>query len=197
MIWDGAVERWLMFAAAKSVHGYAVVAAAYSADLVHWTSAGYLDATRRLAGGTGAQQTGGQAENPFVTSRNGMHTLFFTDWQDPEDDWTKPAPRTIVQWAASATLDVDSTGSPNWVYGGNTPDPGVNAFEVLTVAPGLDLVSQSISNPDCADHESHRRELRLKCIVWEPAGAFRFEGWPGAQACAPATPVATIRLEAP
>jgi hypothetical protein len=199
VLWDGAKRRWVMFATAKSIHGYGVVTVAYSSNLIHWRSAGYLDATRRLPAGLGAQATGGQAENPFVVTRGGTHRLFFTDWQDSEDDWRQPAPRTIVQWAAAASLVADSSGSSNWVYRGSTPDPGVNAFEVLSLALGVDLVSQSISNPDCADHELHRRELRLKRIVWQPGGGFRFEGWPGPETCARAGPqtAARVRSEAP
>lgn len=199
VVWDGSAQRWVLFATAKSIHGFGVVVVAYSADLLHWTSAGYVNATRRLAAGTGAQQTGGQAENPFVVTQGGVHRLFFTDWQDPEDSWRVPAARTIVQWASSATLKADSAGSTNWTYRGGTPDPGVNAFEVVAVAPDLNVVSQSISNPDCADHDLHRRELRLKRIVWEPGGAFRFEGWPGAEACGAAAvpPRDDLNIEAP
>ena len=106
----------------------------------------YLNATRRLATGTGLQLTGGQAENPCVVSHDRWHRLLFTDWQDPEDGWQTPAPRTIVLWAVSPTLTADSLGSANWVYRGSTPDPGVNACEVPSLGPDAVLISQSISN---------------------------------------------------
>ena len=51
VLWDEAERRWVLFATAKSTNRYGVVTVAYSGDLVHWTGAGYVDATRRLAGG--------------------------------------------------------------------------------------------------------------------------------------------------
>ncbi len=165
VIWDAQNGRWVMFATAKSVNGFGVVTVAYSANLTDWTGAGFIDATRRLEAGVGAQTTGGQAENPFVTSHNGTYYLIFTDWQDPEDSATVVHPRTIVQYATSATLGADTLGSSNWVYRGYTPDPGVNAIEVLRLGD-LSIMSQSISNERSPYYPAHRRQLILRGIVW-------------------------------
>jgi len=170
---DAAGDRWLMFATARSTSGYAVVTVAESADLTAWGGAGFVNATRRFAAGTGAQTTGGQAENPFVVSRGETHYLLFTDWQDPEDSLDVAAPRTIVQYATSASLAVDSAGSAGWTYRGYTPDPGVNAIEVFTYGIGLSLMSQSLSNPRSGYSRPLRRMLRIKCIEWGADGTFR------------------------
>lgn len=170
VIWDADRQLWALFATAKSPNGFGVVTVANSWDLQSWTGAGYLDATRRLARGIGAQTTGGQCENPHVMSRLGTHYLLFTDWQDPEDSVTAENPRTITQYATSATLAADSAGSPNWTYRGSIPDPGVNAIEVLRV-DGTWILSQSISNEASGDYE-HRRELRLKCVSWRDGFGF-------------------------
>ena len=90
VLWDASHQRWVLFATAKSTNGFGVVTVAYSSDLMHWVGAGYIDATRLLASGSGSQSTGGQAENPYVLSRDGTHTLLFTDWADPEEDCTTP-----------------------------------------------------------------------------------------------------------
>lgn len=172
VIWDPANRCWTMFATAKSVNGYGVVTVARSANLVDWTGEGFIDATRRLAAGAGAQTTGGQAENPFVTAHDGAYYLLFTDWQDPEDSVTTPDPRTIVQYATSPTLAADSSGSMQWIYRGSIPDPGVNAIEVLRMRSGVSIMSQSISN-ERSGLWPRRRELRLRCVTW--AGDFAFD----------------------
>jgi hypothetical protein len=163
--WDSINQRWVMFATAKSLNRYGVVTVAYSGNLKDWTGAGFIDATRRLDTGVGGQTTGGQAENPFVMSRDGTHYLLFTDWQDPEDSVSVRNPRTIVQYATSSSLTADSSGSLEWTYRGYIPDPGVNAIEVMRVTRGVWLMSQSISNQR-SGYWTRRRQLRLKCVVW-------------------------------
>jgi hypothetical protein len=165
VIWDSIEHRWVMFATAKSLNQYGVVTVAYSANLLNWTGAGFIDATRRLETGVGGQTTGGQAENPFVMSHAGIHYLLFTDWQDPEDSVSVDRPRTIVQYATSSTLAADSSGSINWTYRGYIPDPGVNAIEVQRINRRVWLMSQSISNQR-SGFWPRRRQLRLKCVVW-------------------------------
>jgi beta-xylosidase len=165
VIWDSADERWVMFATAKSHNQFGVITVAYSTNLFDWSGAGYIDATRRLAAGVGAQTTGGQAENPFVCSHEGTHYLLFTDWQDPEDSVSVDDPRTIVQYAVSSTLAADTFGGANWMYHGYIPDPGVNAIEVIRFSSRVWLMSQSISNKT-SGYWDRRRQLRLKCIVW-------------------------------
>ena len=169
---DDEHDRWLMFATARSTNGHGVVTVAHSQDLVAWTGDGFIDATRRLSGGTGAQTTGGQAENPFVIPHAGTHYLLFTDWQDPEDSLDVAAPRTIVQYATSTSLEVDANGSASWVYRGYTPDPGVNAIEVFDYGFGTTLMSQSLSNPHSGYVKPIRRMLRLKCVEWGPGLSF-------------------------
>lgn len=164
VIWDSNNQRWVMFATAKSPNKYGVVTVAYSTNLTEWTGAGYINATRRLEDGTGAQTTGGMAENPFVISRRGTYSLLFCDWQDPEGYPTEENPRTMVQYATSPTLTADSSGSIHWIYRGSIPDPGVNAIEVLSVG-NKHIMSQSISNDRSGDLD-HYRELRLKCVTW-------------------------------
>ncbi len=158
--------RWVMFVTAKSINEFGVVTVAYSKNLVDWIGVGYVDATRRLASGVGGQTTGGQAENPHVVSHRGSHFLFFTDWQDPEDSHTVDAPRTLVQYATSSRLTADPTGSANWSYRGYIPDPGVNAIEVQRIINDTWIMSQSIVNATSGDFD-HRRELRLKCMIWD------------------------------
>jgi hypothetical protein len=172
VLWDAAAARWVLFATAKSTNGFAVVSVAGSNDLTRWTGTGYIDATRRLPHGAGAQTTGGQAENPHVVERDGTYYLLFTDWMDPDDSCTVREPRTLVQYATSASLSADPAGSPQWAYRGSTPDPGVNAVEVQLLPNGIWLMSQSISNPSSCDEPEHRRELRLKRIVWGPGATF-------------------------
>ena len=163
--WDQAGKRWVMFVTAKSDNQYGVVTVAYSKNLVDWTGAGFIDATRRLEAGTLGQTTGGQAENPFVMSQGGKHYLLFTDWQDPEDSVTTIDPRTITQYATSSNFAADTLGSPGWIYRGYIPDPGVNAIEVLRLGGDTWIMSQSISN-ERSGYWPLRRQLRLKCIIW-------------------------------
>jgi hypothetical protein len=165
VIWDPINQRWVMFATAKSRNGYGVVAVTYSANLVEWTGAGFINATRRVEDGTGAQTTGGQAENPFVASNDAAYYLFFTDWQDPEDSVSVPNPRTITQYATSSTLAADTSGSKNWTYRGYIPDPGVNAIEVLRLRSDVWIMSESISN-ERSGLWPRRRQLRLRCLLW-------------------------------
>jgi hypothetical protein len=154
-----------MFATAKSDNQYGVVTVSYSSDLVHWSGAGFIDATRRLPGGFAGQTTGGVAENAHVMTHDATHYLLFTDWQDPEDSVTVSNPRTITQYATSSTLSADSLGSAGWTYRGYIPDPGVNAIEVQRLVDGTWLMSQSISN-ERSGFWPLRRRLRLMCIVW-------------------------------
>lgn len=169
---DDEHDRWLMFATARSANGYGVVTVAFSADLMTWSGAGYINATRRLSDGIGAQTTGGQCENPFVVPRPDSYTLLFTDWQDPEDSLDVATPRTIVQFSTSPTLEVDTGGSEQWIYRGYTPDPGVNASEVFEYRPGISILSQSLSNPSSGYVKPIRRMLRLKCLGWNADGSF-------------------------
>ena len=120
---------------------------------------------RRLESGSGGQATGGQAENPHVTSYDGTYYLLFTDWQDPEDSVSVDNPRTIAQYLTSSTLTADSLGSPQWVYRGYIPDPGVNAIETLRLTGNMWIMSQSISN-ERSGYWELRRNLRLKCFIW-------------------------------
>ena len=166
VIWDSVNRRWVMFATAKSLNQFGVVTVAYSANLLNWAGAGFIDATRRLATGVAGQTTGGQSENPHVMSYRGTHYLLFTDWQDPEDSVSVLSPRTIAQYATSSTLTADSTGSINWTYRGYIPDPGVNAIEVQRIGSNLWIMSQSIAYETSGDLV-HRRELRLKCVIWD------------------------------
>jgi Glycosyl hydrolases family 43 len=169
VIWDASSQRWLMFATAKSTNTYGVVTVASSPDLVEWSGLGFIDATRRLANGTDAQVTGGQAENAFVVTHDGTRYLLFTDWQDPEDSVSVANPRTIAQFVTSSSLDIDASGSPNWIYRGYLPDPGVNAIEVVELGrPGLPwLMSQSIIGPRSGFTKKDRRKLRLMCVTWK------------------------------
>lgn len=171
VIGDPVNERWVMFATAKSTNQFGVVTVAYSTDLKEWTGAGYIDATRRLATGIGGQPTGGQSENPHVMSHAGTHYLLFADWQDPEDSLSVQDPRTVTQYATSPTLTADPSGSMNWTYRGYTPDPGVNAIEVQRVNSDIWIMSQSVFNPSSGDFD-HRRELRLKCVIWGDSFSF-------------------------
>lgn len=165
VMWDSGNQRWVLFATARSTNQYAVVTVAYSTDLTNWVGAGFVDATRRLETGVGAQTTGGQAENPHVMSYDGTHYLLFTDWRDPEDSVSVHQPRTIVQYATSPTLTADTSGSTHWTYRGYIPDPAVNAIEVQRIGINLWIMSQSISNQRSGLWHL-RRNLRLKCVIW-------------------------------
>jgi hypothetical protein len=156
----------MLFATARSPNQFGVVTVAVSDDLVEWVGAGFIDATRRLAGGVGGQPTGGQAENPFVVSRAGVNYLLFTDWEDPEDSLTVAQPRTIAQYATSTSLEVDSLGSTAWIYRGYIPDPGVNAIEVFRMGIDTWIMSQSLSNSHSGYVKPIRRQLRLRCVQW-------------------------------
>ncbi len=173
VIWDAANSRWLMFTTVRlSTGGSALsggVSVASSTNLTSWTGLGYIKATRRLLsgeGGTLGQLNGTQAENPYVTKYNNTYYLFFTDWEDVEDSSTTQNPRTQIQYATSATLGVDSSGSTNWTYRGYTPDPGVNAMEAENWFGDTWIMSQSVANNNSGDYGSHPRELRLKRVLW-------------------------------
>jgi hypothetical protein len=171
VIRDPSNQRWVLFATAKKLDRSGVITVAYSADLTSWTGAGFIDATSRLPEGTGGQPTGGQAENAHIMSHEGTYYLLFTDWNDPEDSVSVIDPRTITQYATSSTLAADSSGSADWTYRGYIPDPGVNAIEVLRIDDDLQVMSQSISN-ERSGYWTLRRQLRLKCVVWD--GDFTF-----------------------
>ncbi len=179
VMWDADAQRWLMFATAKSTNLAGVVTVASATDLSAWTGAGYLDATRRLATGTGAQATGGQCENAFVVTSGATHFLLFTDWQDPEDSLSVANPRTTVQYATSSSLSIDAAGSANWIYRGYTPDPGVNATEVIDRPRDNPrwLASQSISSRLSGVPKPQRRQLRLKCVTWGEDGTIETLNW--------------------
>jgi len=165
VIWDSVKRYWVMLATAKSTNQYGVVTVARSDDLANWTGEGFIDATRRLATGVGAQTTGGQAENPHIMTHGTTHYLLFTDWRDPEDSVSVYNPRTIAQYATSSTLDADTLGSANWTYRGYTPDVAVNAIEVQRIGGDIWLMTQSIANQRSGLWHL-RRHLRLKCVVW-------------------------------
>lgn len=165
MIWDSSNRRWVLFATSKSTNQYGVVTVSYSANMTDWEGAGFIDATRRLTTGIGAQTTGGQTENPHVMSYNGTNYLIFTDWQDPEDSVTVDNPRTIAQYATSPSLTADTLGSLSWIYRGYTPDTAVNAIEVFRLGSDTWIMSQSIANQR-SGFWSLRRRLRLKCVIW-------------------------------
>lgn len=163
---DEANNRWVMFTTARYMNIYSpTIDISYSDDLIDWTGAGYIKAAHRFWDGQGMQKTGGQAENPFVFEHGGKYYLFFTDWADPE-------PPAIVQYAVSDTLRFDNNGSLNWVYKGSIPDMGVNAIEILSMFDGSWLMSQSIAWETSGDYYTHKRDLRLKSLIWNPDGSF-------------------------
>jgi len=168
VIWDEQNGRWLMFNTSKSLNDAGVVTVAEAPNVTDWSGAGYIDATRRLAGGTVAQETGGQCENAFLVNTRGRYYLLFTDWQDEEDDFTVSNPRTVAQYATSPTLEVDAAGSANWVYRGYLPDPGVNAIEIIDPrAPEIPkLMSQSVASEKSGVIQQLRRTLRMKCVTF-------------------------------
>lgn len=176
VIRDDAHARWLLFVTARSSNGYGEVAVAESQNLTQWRGVGYIDATRRLAGGAGAQTTGGMAENPFVIAREGMYYLFFTDWWDPEDSVGVASPRTIAQYATATSLAIDSLGSAAWSYRGSIPDPGINAIEIQHFprgpADGDWLMSASVAYPSSGLLPEHRRQLWLRCVRFNDDGTF-------------------------
>lgn len=182
VIRDEPNSRWLLFTTVQ-IDNAAIggqwgqgTSVAQSTDLTSWTGAGYINATRRRTtqeGGTGAQLTGGVAENPFVTEyREGFH-LFFTDYNDVEDYWTTPNARSWTQYVSAPTLDVDASGSPNWIYRGYTHEPGINAIEIPVVNDDTWIMSQSIGGSvNSGDNPVHYRDLRLKRMIWNDDGTF-------------------------
>ncbi|MBI3963454.1 MAG: family 43 glycosylhydrolase, partial [Candidatus Kerfeldbacteria bacterium] len=175
VIWDATNSRWLMFAtvrltAATGATGVSGgISVATSTNLVDWTGLGYIAATRRRSageGGTLGQLAGTQSENPEVTYFDGTYYLFFNDWEDTEDSYGTPNARTQTQYASSATLDVDSSGSANWTYRGYTEDPGTNAAEIETWYGDTWIMSQSISNANAQYYGTHARDLQLKRVEW-------------------------------
>ncbi len=181
IIRDRGKSRWVMLTTARHREGWGVVTVAYSENLIEWSGAGFIEATGRVEGGPMGQGTGGEAENPHLAVHGGTYYLFFTDWRDQEDSVSVNNPRTITQYATSATLLADTTGSPNWTYRGYIPDPGVNAIEILNIPVSMELMprdvanagygtlsvmSQSISN-ERSGYWERRRQLKLKCIHWE------------------------------
>jgi hypothetical protein len=172
VIRDEVSGRWVLLATARSTNEFGVVTVAYSTNLKDWLGAGFIDATRRLADGAGAQATGGMCENPFVVTHNGTKFLLFTDWWDPEDSVSVQNPRTEVQYATSPTLSADPAGSVNWTYRGYTRDPGVNASEVQQINLSTWIISQSIADTPSGDYAEHFRDLRLKCLIWGDGYSF-------------------------
>jgi hypothetical protein len=83
----------------------------------------------------------------------------------------------MVQYATSSTLTTDTAGSSHWKYRGYTPDPGVNAIEVLFPERNTWILSQSISDRTSCDYAEHRRELRLKQVIWGANGTFDTSLW--------------------
>ncbi len=169
VIWDERTQRWLTFNTAKDLNTAGVVTVASASNLTDWTGAGYIGATRRLSTGTAAQQSGGQCENAFVVKAHRRYFLIFADWQDVEDDFSWPDPRTMAQYITSPTLDIDASGSANWVYRGYLPDPGVNAIEIIDPREaGMPLImSQSVASERSGVPHPQRRTLRLKCVTFQ------------------------------
>jgi Glycosyl hydrolases family 43 len=178
VMWDAGAQRWLMFATAKSTNQFGVVTVARASDLSAWAGEGFIDATRRLATGTGAQTTGGQAENPFVVTSAGLNFLLFTDWEDPQDSVSVANPRTIAQYATSPSLSLDASGSADWTYRGYLPDTGVNAIEVIELRrQSRWFMSQSISSPMAGYPRTQRRTLLIRCATWGADGSVRTSNW--------------------
>lgn len=172
-------NRWLMFMTVNSNVGAPVgqmVAVAQSSDLINWSGAGYVQASKRLwanQGGVAGQLTGNIAENPLVTKYNNNYYLFFTDYSDEEDYYNVPNPRTQIQYISSTDLNVDASGSLNWLYRGYIPDPGVNASEIIVPYNDSWIMSQSVSpNGFSGDWPAHTRDLRLKRMIWNEDGTF-------------------------
>jgi hypothetical protein len=172
VMWDAESDRWLMFMTARSTNGFGVVTVARADELSRWNGEGFIDATRRLDTGTDGQTTGGQAENPFVVTTDDAYYLLFSDWQDTEDSVTVAPHRTVAQYATSASLAIDDAGSADWIYRGYTPDPGVNALEVIEFRRGSGrrwFMSQSISSSRSGFPKPQRRQLRIQCASFENA----------------------------
>lgn len=180
VIFDPAEGQWKMFADARLTQGGATtsngVSVATSPDLVNWTSAGYLKATRVLTageGGTGAQRYGGEAEAPVITQHRGTYYLFFSDVKDNELAGPPAETDAITQYATANTLSVDAGGSTNWTYRGPLPDAGVNAVEVAVLNNDTWLMSQSVLNAN-AGSPGHLQDLRLKRVVWGTGTSLTF-----------------------
>lgn len=180
VLWDAEQARWVMFVTVRlDVPGSLSegISVATSTDLVHWTGAGYIAATKRLSsaeGGVLGQRWGGAAENAFVTTFDRLYYLTFTDWHDEEPSNPDCADFScsMVQYVTSRSLDATPDGSPQWEYRGYTPDAGVNAVEIVVREGDTWLQTQSIANLNSGDWEEHRRDLRLKRMVWLADGSF-------------------------
>lgn len=184
VMYDEANCRWLLFATELLKTGVTpgplsegIVVAQAPHLLGPWTSLGYVKATKTLDvgdGGVGGQLPCGStlavSENPFITSFNGLHYLFFKDWKDEQNC---PG-RTMIQYATSPALSFDENGSPDWAYRGYTPDPGVSAAEIITLDNDTWIMTPYVSNlnagPD--SYPAYWNQLRLKRIVWDGAGGF-------------------------
>lgn len=180
VIWDSANSRWVMFATVRfdatatgCVSTAQGINVATSTNLTTWTSLGYIKATCRFNSGSGAQATGGISENPFVTAYGSTYYLWFNDYNDPEDTAGTPSARTRQQYATSTTLTADASGSTNWTYRGYTPNPGVNATEILQPQPDVWVMSQSMSNGNIGSQWSNR-DLIWHRVVW--GNNFTFTG---------------------
>lgn len=180
VIWDSANSRWVMFTTVRfdatatgCVSTGQGINVATSTNLTSWTSQGYIKATCRYSGGTGAQTTGGISENPFVTAYDSTYYLWFNDYNDTEDAAGTPNARTQQQYATSATLTADASGSTNWTYRGYTPNPGVNATEIIQPQPDVWIMSQSMSNGNIGSQWSNR-DLIWHRVVW--GDTFTFTG---------------------
>ena len=172
VVWDATGERWLLFATARlrpdglrnESEGITV---AWSSDLSSWHSLGYIAATglyRASPYGFEAQECGGSAENAALTEFDGQFFLYFTDWMDEDRRCDHLSEPVQIQWLSSPSLTFDDQGSANWLYEGYTPDPGVNAPEVLLVNGDTWILSTSVAN---ARAQAPRlRDIRLKRIRW-------------------------------
>ncbi|MBI3115509.1 MAG: hypothetical protein HYZ09_03410 [Candidatus Kerfeldbacteria bacterium] len=184
VLWDAANSRWVMVATAR-MHGVQTgcggdlqgINVATSTNLTTWTGQGFVRATCRYSGGTGAQTTGGISENPFITQHAGTYYLWFNDYNDTENAEGTANARTQQQYATSTTLNADASGSSNWAYQGYTPLPGVNATEVVVMSNDTWILSQSISNANSAQYTQyslgdHKRDLQLHRATWNSNGTF-------------------------
>lgn len=172
VIWDSANSRWVMFTTVRfdaTATGCVLtgqgINVATSTNLTSWTSQGYIKATCLYSGGTGAQTTGGISENPFVTAYDSTYYLWFNDYNDTEDAAGTPNARTQQQYATATTLTADASGSTNWTYRGYTPNPGVNATEIIQPQPDVWIMSQSMANGNIGSQWSNR-DLIWHRVVW-------------------------------
>jgi hypothetical protein len=180
VLWNDDSGHWVMFVTVRlDVPGSwsEGISVATSTDLVHWTGAGYIEATKRLSaaeGGILGQRWGGAAENAFVTKYDQLYYLTFTDWHDeePANPDCVDSSCSMVQYVTSRSLEATPDGSPHWEYRGYTPDAGVNAVEIVIREGDTWLQTQSVANPNSGDWSEHGRDLRLKRMVWFPDGSF-------------------------